>query len=89
MAEWTMDVSEFRVAAERYGGRQRVMIEVESESLDFDVEAGSGHMREHQTFRVPVLVIVKLLEAKGFTVSLPSTECMSEAVATNEKGKDR
>lgn len=65
---WKLDLGEFRTAATR-GGHQRIEVDLDGDGFDVDVEAGSGYMREHQTFRLPLSMLRKLLEARGYTLS--------------------
>ncbi len=66
---WTFDIGPHLVAASRGGHTQVGLCLDESGDLEVDLEAGSAYLREHLTASVPVPVLVRLLEGRGYTVS--------------------
>jgi hypothetical protein len=62
---WTFEQSEFMNFA-REGG---VEVCVDNETVQVDVEQGSGYLREHTTAYVPMEVIIRMMEHAGYTVT--------------------
>ncbi len=70
MSDWTFDIGPYYVGAVR-GGHTTVGLCLDDDSLEVDLEAGGGYTREHLTAYVPVSVLRRLLEGKGYTLAGP------------------
>lgn len=66
--DWTLDIGPYYVGASR-SGHTRVGLCFDDGYLEVDLEAGSAYMREHLTVSIPVIVLAKLLEARGYRVN--------------------
>lgn len=77
MAEWKLEQTQFRNVAFANTRSGLVEADIEDETLQVDVENGSGYLREHTTAYIPVEVLVKLLTHAGYRVE-KSGEALEE-----------
>lgn len=66
--EWTFDITPYYVAAS-VGGHTQVGLCLDEDVLEVDLEAGSGYQREHLTANIPLSVLRRLFEGRGYTLS--------------------
>jgi hypothetical protein len=64
---WELEQSEFMNSAR--SGRRGVDVCVDNDTVQVDVEQGSGYMREHTTAYIPLDIMIRLLEHAGYTVA--------------------